>query len=477
MEVAMSRIIVFALLFFGATLSKAQDYPSPSGSGGGGFDPNPEHLTCISPEEHRKIQAILEEKKKELTAKGLLKAPSPLATPLFDWPLRQAAGRNLYANYGISNFIDHDPTYPNHVLDYMGGSRTYDTPAGYNHQGTDIFLWPFSWQMMDNKDAEIVAASDGVILHKSDGNYDRHCAFNDSSWNAVYLQHADGSVTWYGHMKKGTQTSKPVGAQIKRGEFLGNVGSSGSSTGPHLHFEVYDPSNTLIDPWVGPSNPSTTSSWWVTQKPYIDPQINALLTHNAPPNFGTCPEDETENKQDIFLPGSTIYFAAYYHDQTDALTTNFRIRRPDNSIYRSWTGTSNMPYYTSSYWYWYYNNVNGSLGDWKFEADYNGKTYSHTFTLSSSGVSTEKTSEAVTIYPPVYRSDGSVQFDYVLHVSGESVVKIFNALGCCVQSFSKSDVIGSNSLLIETSLLPAGAYFLSIEQNGSSCRQKFVVLR
>ncbi|MEP7235731.1 MAG: M23 family metallopeptidase, partial [Ignavibacteriota bacterium] len=220
----MKTFLILSIVFAMTATAIAQEPHRFSGSGGGGFDPNAEHQPCLTAEAHERIIAILDQQKRLLSGQGKNQILSPLARPSFDWPLRQAAGRDLAANYGISNFIDHDPTFPSHVRDYTGGTRTYDLSSGYNHQGTDIFLWPFAWEMMDHNDAEIVAAADGVILYKSDGNFDKNCAFNDGDWNAVYLQHSDGSVTWYGHMKKGTQTAKPVGASVLRGEFLGNVG-------------------------------------------------------------------------------------------------------------------------------------------------------------------------------------------------------------------------------------------------------------
>ena len=128
------------------------------------------------------------------------------------------------------------------VADCACGSRTYDLVGG-GHRGTDIFPL-FGWRKLDNEEVIVVAAAPGTIVLKQDGNQDRSCGTlsvllpNASQWNAVSLRHADGSLTWYGHLKKNSLTPKKVGDTVDEGEYLGAVGSSGFSTGPHMHFEV-----------------------------------------------------------------------------------------------------------------------------------------------------------------------------------------------------------------------------------------------
>ena len=66
--------------------------------------------------------------------------------------------------------------------DYTCGRRTYDTSAGYNHQGTDYFLWPFAWNKMAAGDVRVVAAADGVIVGRREGNPDQSCG-SGGQWN------------------------------------------------------------------------------------------------------------------------------------------------------------------------------------------------------------------------------------------------------------------------------------------------------
>lgn len=62
--------------------------------------------------------------------------------------------------------------------------------------------------------------------------------------NMAIVQHPNGTKTLYGHMSKlGTK----IGSQVSRGEVIGYVGNTGRSTGPHLHFEVFNAKNPGAD--------------------------------------------------------------------------------------------------------------------------------------------------------------------------------------------------------------------------------------
>lgn len=53
--------------------------------------------------------------------------------------------------------------------------------------------------------------------------------------NLVAIQHASGYTTYYAHLSKIGSKVK-VGSRVKKKQFIGKVGSTGRSTGPHLHF-------------------------------------------------------------------------------------------------------------------------------------------------------------------------------------------------------------------------------------------------
>jgi murein DD-endopeptidase MepM/ murein hydrolase activator NlpD len=73
----------------------------------------------------------------------------------------------------------------------------------------------------------IVAAGAGVVVRAGAA---------EGYGNAVLIDHGNGFLTHYGHLSAITVT---VGQHVTAGEQIGNEGSTGHSTGPHLHFEVH----------------------------------------------------------------------------------------------------------------------------------------------------------------------------------------------------------------------------------------------
>ena len=217
----------------------------------------PEHREkCIPDELRAQIKEQIRVNRSALIKSGKLNPSTQKMPPMFVWPLRQADGFDYQGYYAISNYVDHDGTAG--LRDYLCGSRTYN-----GHDGTDIRIRPFQWNKMDDGDVDIVAAAAGTIILKQDGFQDQSCAWGGGiPWNAVFVEHADGTQTWYGHMKTGSTTPKDSGDFVAAGEYLGKVGSSGNSTSPHLHLEVYDPSDNLIDPFQGGCNSLNDDSWW-----------------------------------------------------------------------------------------------------------------------------------------------------------------------------------------------------------------------
>lgn len=73
-----------------------------------------------------------------------------------------------------------------------------------------------------------------------------------SGWNGGYgefleIQHPDGMITRYGHLKSGSRLVKK-GDRVEAGQQIARVGTTGNSQGPHLHFETRRPNMVAVDP-------------------------------------------------------------------------------------------------------------------------------------------------------------------------------------------------------------------------------------
>lgn len=185
----------------------------------------------------------------------------------FRFPLVEA--ELFYQTTGVDHDpVEYEPASAEAVICTSYDGRAF--PWCYDgHSGNDYLLFG-SFETMDSGSATIVAAAAGTVVEVVDGNYDR-CEATSSGIdcdgypmvaNKVEIQHPSGHRTRYLHMMKGSM-AVAVGDNVDCGTILGKVGSSGNSSGPHLHFELQDAAGTVIDPYAGPfSQPET---WWVSQ--------------------------------------------------------------------------------------------------------------------------------------------------------------------------------------------------------------------
>ncbi|MCY7345716.1 MAG: FG-GAP-like repeat-containing protein [Pyrinomonadaceae bacterium] len=387
-KLCLSLVLVFSFFALPEVRSQAAsgDNSRNAPQVGGGEYKLPANTVCLTDENRAAIKIELQESINQLRAEGRLTETNSFLPPLFINPIAgNAAVTNDYGFHGISNFVDQNPAFPNQLRDWNCGTRTYDSESGYNHAGIDMFNFPFSFNKMDNNEVFAVAAAGGQIIFKSNGNQDRSCSLNGSNWNAVYVRHADGTVSWYGHLKNNSLTPKAVGEQVVQGEYLGVIGSSGNSTGPHLHFEIYNAANALQDPYQGTCNTLNTVGYWLNQPAYNDSKINKVMTHSAPPSLLPCPNPDIINAKNNFAPGSQVIVAAYYRDQQAGHQSQLSLIRPDGSVHQSWTHNSPNSY-IASYWFWTTTlPANAPSGSWKFRDVYQGQTYEHTFQVSFGG--------------------------------------------------------------------------------------------
>jgi len=141
------------------------------------------------------------------------------------------------------------------------GTRT-DPATGTQkvHRGTDIAGGR-------NGETNIIAAKSGTVVYPEslEGNDIGDGIYSAGYGNYVIIQHSDGNYTLYGHLAANSILVK-AGDHVEQGQVIGKMGSSGYSTGTHLHFEIRIGENSnsaavkTVGTYIFPDNPRPMST-------------------------------------------------------------------------------------------------------------------------------------------------------------------------------------------------------------------------
>ena len=170
-------------------------------------------------ENENELHADLEEAKAEEK-----RIDAQIAKLQKEWEAQQqAAGNNIQVNPG--GYIW--PVASRRITSTVGGRISPGGIGSTNHKGTDIGGVGYT--------SPIYAAKAGTVLvsTKSSGY-----------GNYVVISHGAGNTTLYAHM---SSRKVSAGDVVTQGQVIGITGSTGNSTGPHLHFEVKE-NNIIINP-------------------------------------------------------------------------------------------------------------------------------------------------------------------------------------------------------------------------------------
>lgn len=206
----------------------------------------------------------------------------------FSWPVTCTPGLDCAGEHFRIGYPD---------VSGVGLSFACSKPGYTGHQGTDIVVSSLE------QGVQALAAADGVVRWTKDGLFDRcpndaerECdeqrkselssgeqkgaTLGFNAGNFVVLEHKLNNIrylTLYAHLRKGS-LKVAAGQKVSRNEQLGDVGSSGNSQIPHLHFGVYVEEGAMyrpVDPWKGACNTSS-SGLWVSAPPYRSEKLNQL---------------------------------------------------------------------------------------------------------------------------------------------------------------------------------------------------------
>ncbi len=141
------------------------------------------------------------------------------------------------------------PTLPAEV-GWTGEGACFD--AAYAPIGSGYFIWPADNHYLSGYDYSIyhlgldVTVWLGDAIYAADAGAVVYAGWNDWGYgNLIIIDHGNGWHTLYGHL---SQVNVVCGQGVAQGELIGLAGSTGHSTGPHLHFEMRA-GDGRVNPW------------------------------------------------------------------------------------------------------------------------------------------------------------------------------------------------------------------------------------
>lgn len=150
---------------------------------------------------------------------------APLAEPLTG----RVVSPELPALPGAGEFLPENPTSRGYIWPAQGVFTSgYGWRWGRMHRGIDVAA-PVG--------TPVVASASGVVIS---------AGWNSGGYgNLVEIRHSDGTLTRYAHNNR---LLVRAGQQVRQGQQIAEMGSTGYSTGPHVHFEIHPPNQGAVNP-------------------------------------------------------------------------------------------------------------------------------------------------------------------------------------------------------------------------------------
>lgn len=147
------------------------------------------------------------------------------------------------------------PNYDENKITSRFGNRTVKGVPGF-HNGIDLVA-----RVPDGS-----SAVDYITAHT--GGTVQSVGYDNSAGNYIKIQVAENTIMVYYHMKE--KSSLKVGSKVNKGQIIGYMGSTGDSTGAHLHFGIKENGN-----WIDPE-PYLDEDYPVKKQTYVTVKLPAL---------------------------------------------------------------------------------------------------------------------------------------------------------------------------------------------------------
>lgn len=160
---------------------------------------------------------------------------------------------------GTRQFINFSPRITRDnpsVAKFIGpGACDVVIDALYGAVGTGTFIWPSANQFLSGYDYSPATNHHGIDIKGNlgdamwamDSGVVVYAGWNNFGYgNMVVVDHGNGWQTLYGHM---STIGVGCGASVSQGQYIGAIGSTGKSSGPHIHLEMMHDTYGKVNPW------------------------------------------------------------------------------------------------------------------------------------------------------------------------------------------------------------------------------------
>ena len=171
------------------------------------------------------------------------------AQGIVDFPMNTFSDDEIFTLVAGQTLIIPDGIMPDEVVQTAPNIARILTPDAGSVSATGSFVWPgfgritqsFRWY---HKGVDIANHDGGSILAADSGTVVVSGWTNSGYGNHIIIDHGNGFKTLYAHL---SVIGATVGTHVIRGTVIGQMGSTGRSTGTHLHFEIRTNSGN-VDP-------------------------------------------------------------------------------------------------------------------------------------------------------------------------------------------------------------------------------------